>query len=122
MGKYKYCDRSHTLVGYYENGKVTHLKPEEAPEGVVIESAWSDEDEALLLKEADERKERAWRDSEMQRVVSSLDQIKNDREFGGTTYQGNATAKQLNDYRIRLCEYPNQPEFPYGSRPKFSEV
>lgn len=64
-----------------------------------------------------EQIERWWRDAEMAIVVSWLDQIRNDTEFGTTTFTRPYTAEQINAYRVALCDYPEQSGFPDCGRP-----
>lgn len=61
--------------------------------------------------------ERAWRDSEMAKVVAWLDQIRNDTDFDTVTYNGPYNSDQLNAYRVALCFYPEQEGFPDSERP-----
>lgn len=71
--------------------------------------------------EALERTERAWRDGEVAKVVAWLDQIRNDEQFGVATYSKPYSAEQLNAYRVALCNYPEQENFPNGIRPNIDD-
>jgi len=61
--------------------------------------------------------ERQWRDAELSKVVCWLDQIRNDEDFGSSSYSGEHTGPALNAYRVALCEYPAAADFPNGKRP-----
>lgn len=74
----------------------------------------------IIISVADEHKaanERAWRDGEIRRVSGLLDQIRNDEAFGSSTYRGAHSGEALNAYRVALCNYPAQDDFPHGRRP-----
>lgn len=75
-------------------------------------------EEILEKKTADEI---SWRNEMLRQVIDGLDQIRNDAEFGSTTYNKPYTAAQLNAVRVLLCEYPDSEGFPFGSRPTMPE-
>lgn len=75
-------------------------------------------DEELARKTAEEL---AWRNEMLRKVIDGLDQIRNDAEFGSTTYKGEYTAIQLNAARVLLCDYPESDGFPFGPRPTMPE-
>ena len=67
------------------------------------------------------QQERTWRDLELRKTVDLMDQIRNDSEFGTTTYTGPIGLRQLNEYRVLLCNYPGTKDFPWGQRPTLPE-
>lgn len=75
-------------------------------------------DEELARKTAEEL---AWRNEMLRKVIAGIDQIRNDAEFGSTTYKGEYTAIQLNAARVLLCDYPESDGFPFGPRPTMPE-
>lgn len=78
------------------------------------------QDMELINNAVQEAIELQWRKDQIAWTVAQLDQIRNDKLFGSTTYSKEWTAKQLNDYRVALIEYPNQNGFPFSGRPVIS--
>lgn len=119
---YKYADDSQEQVAVYKDGSVEFMPTELAPIGVDILPAHGDDDEADFQRQKATHNERDWRDMELRAVLRDMDQLRNDREFGMTTYKGTATLEQLNAYRVMLCNYPDVEGFPYCDRPSMPDV
>lgn len=119
---YKFTDCSNETVAHYRDGTVSFLPFDAVPAGEVIHPHWTEEDEADFNYQQQCHAERDWRDIEMRRVLRQMDQIRNDAEFGSSTYKGGYTSKQLNAYREALCNYPEKPNFPFGERPRIEDV
>ncbi|MGF1727077.1 hypothetical protein [Photobacterium nomapromontoriensis] len=119
---YKFADNTNTIVALYRGGEVEFMGTAEVPQGVTIHPSWSEVDEADYQRQNKCNEERDWRDMEMRGVLRSLDQLRNDREFGSLSYKGSATMEQLNQYRVLLCDYPSQAGFPYSKRPTMEDV
>ncbi|OEF53472.1 hypothetical protein A1OW_22635 [Enterovibrio norvegicus] len=117
MDYYKWGDDAHTTVCYYHDGTVDFLAPSAVPDGVIILAPSCDIDDADQHRQLTAINERNWRDTEMRRVLRSLDQARNDAEFGTVSYKGGHTPAALNAYRIALCDYPDAPGFPFCDRP-----
>lgn len=73
------------------------------------------------LDAAKAKEELAWRNEMLRQVIDGLDQLRNDAEFGSTTYNKPYTAAQLNAARVLLCDYPSTPDYPWGVRPTMPE-
>lgn len=65
--------------------------------------------------------ERDWRNAEIIKIVTWLNQVFNDQLFGTVTFPHPYTAEQLNAYRVALCHYPDAENFPHGVRPNIDD-
>lgn len=97
-----------------DSAEFVHLLPSGSVE---IAQAEAEKIRTAASQVRTEQGERAWRDDQMRQVTTWLDQIRNDAEYGSATYSKPYTAQQLNGYRVLLCDYPAQPDFPNGQRP-----
>ncbi|GIB61717.1 TPA: hypothetical protein ACGFXK_002555 [Vibrio cholerae] len=103
--RYKFVDDSQTLVAVFKHGDVEHIPLSAVPSGVVIESWWTEQDQADYELAEKVRVERRWRENEIRDVVNRLDQLRNDELYGITTYAGGYTAAEFNAYRAALVAY-----------------
>lgn len=88
------------------------------------EAYWDEENQKVIVNPvfamAEEKAERAWRDNELTRTISKLDQYDRDcripsefRTSGMTEYDYH----ELLRYRKKLCEYPESPNYALRIRP-----
>lgn len=86
---------------------------------------WSEEENAWvesyeLKKQFHSFEERAWRDAVMGPILNRINQYQMElnmpEEFRVSPLSENDYRNLLTDYRV-LCDYPQQPDFPYGKRP-----
>lgn len=94
------------------------IVPDENGYPILADPPSPSEDEKFARKTSEEL---AWRNEMLRKVIDGLDQIRNDSEFGSSTYNKPYTAAQLNAVRVMLCEYPDSEGFPFGTRPTMPE-
>lgn len=104
------------LMSGQSEGKMISHDPDGCP--TLVDYPGPSAEEILAAKTAEEM---AWRNDMLRKVVDGLDQIRNDAEFGSSTYKGQYSAQQLNGARVLLCHYPESEGFPFGPRPTMPE-
>ena len=92
------------------------------------EAFWDEENQKVIrnpiFAQAEERAEKAWRNTELTRVISKLDQHDRDMRIPSefrTTSLNEHQYHELLRYRKKLCEYPESSNFAIRIRPTLNQ-